>query len=301
MLPLFDMHCDTLSSAFENGYSLFCSPLQASLDKSQGFFPYIQVMAIWTNKNLSDSDGYKRYLHIYEYAKAQGLRFARAKNDVSHSSLILSIEDARIIENDLSRLDSFYSDGVRIITPMWKGVNIIGGAWNTDIGLSRFGNMAISKMLNLGITIDLSHASERAFYEILLLSADIGKIPIASHSNSYFACKHKRNLSRAQALDLIKMKSIIGISLAPEHLSISGKADINDILRHIDYYLSLGAENNLCLGCDFDGIDSLPKEINDIADLEKLYLAIKTRFGKEISDKIFFKNSYSFTIKNILI
>ncbi len=301
MLPLFDMHCDTLSSAFENGYSLFSSPLQASFDKSQGFSPYIQVMAIWTNKNLSNSDGYKRYLHIYEYAKAQGLKLASSKDDLSSSSLILSIEDARIIENDLSRLDDFYSDGVRIITPMWKGVNIIGGAWDTDTGLSLFGKNAISKMLNLGITIDLSHASERAFYEILLLSADMGRIPVASHSNSHFACKHKRNLSRVQARDLIKMKSIIGISLAPEHLSMSKEATINDILRHIDDYLSLGAEDNLCLGCDFDGVDSLPQEINDIADLEKLYFAIEAHFGKEVSDKIFFKNAYSFTIKNILI
>ena len=236
MLPLFDMHCDTLSSSYENGYSLFSSPLQASFDKAKGFSPYIQVMAIWTNDNLNDNEGYKRYLSIYEYAKSQGLSFATTKNNLSNSSRILSIEDARIIEDDLSRIDDFYSDGVRIITPIWKDVNLIGGAWNTDIGLSRLGKKVISKMLDLGITVDLSHSSERSFYEILLLSADTSRIPIASHSNSYSVCKHKRNLSCSQARDLIKMNSIVGISLAPEHLNASAEANISDILKHIEFF-----------------------------------------------------------------
>jgi len=83
-------------------------------------------------------------------------------------------------------------------------------------------------------------------------------------------------------------------------LNNSSNADINDILRHIDYYLSLGAQNSLCLGCDFDGVSSLPREINDISDLDKLYLSIEKRFGKKICDKIFFENAYTFTVKNIL-
>ena len=301
MLPLFDLHCDTLSCAYENDCSLFDSSLQASLCKSKGFSPYVQVMAIWTNDKLNDGEGYNRYLNTYQYAKAQSVSFITAANELTSRSLILSIEDARIIEDNLSRLDTLYSDGVRIITPMWKGENCIGGAWDTDVGLSPFGKSAILKMIELGITIDLSHASGRSFYDILFLCAERQSIPIASHSNSYFCCPHKRNLSKTQARDLIKMGSIIGISLAPEHLNISKIASISDILRHIDYYLSLGAHDSLCLGCDFDGVSSLPDGIDGISDLEKLYFQIEQRFGWEIANKIFFKNAYTFTIKNILV
>ena len=301
MLPLFDLHCDTLSHAYENRYSLFDSPLQASICKSKAFSPYIQIMAIWTNDKLSDGEGYKRYLQMYKYARVQGLSFTTLFGELTNRSSILSIEDARIIENDLSRLESLYSDGVRVITPMWKGENQLGGAWNTDIGLSRFGKIAILKMIELGITVDLSHASGRSFYDILFLCAERGNIPIASHSNSYFCCQHKRNLSNTQARDLIKIGSIIGISLAPEHLSNSKDATKSDILRHIDHYLSLGAHDSLCLGCDFDGVSSLPEGIKNISDLEKLYFDIEKRFSKEITDKIFFKNAYTFTIKNILV
>lgn len=300
MLPLFDLHCDTLSRAYENGYSLFDSPLHACFCKSKGFSPYIQVMAIWTNDKLTDCEGYKRYLKILKFAKSQGLFFTTLASELSHSSLILSIEDARIIEDNLLRLESMYLDGVRIITPMWKGINQIGGAWDTDAGLTDLGKRAISKMVELGITVDLSHASCRSFYDILLICAETGKIPIATHSNSHFACPHKRNLSKSQACDLIKMNSIIGISLAPEHLNTSSNPDMSDILRHIDYYLSLGGENTLCLGCDFDGVSSLPKEIKDISDLNLLYFEVEKRFGKEICDKIFFENAYAFTAKNSL-
>ena len=300
MLPLFDLHCDTLTRAYENKYSLFDSSLQASFCKSKAFLPYIQVMAIWTNNALTDSEGYKRYLSTYKFAKAQGVSFATFASELTNSALILSIEDARIIEDDISRLSSLYSDGVRIITPLWKDISRIGGAWNTNLGLTDFGKKAISKMVELGITVDLSHASCRSFYDILLICVEAGKIPIASHSNSYFACPHRRNLLKSQARDLIGLNSLIGISLAPEHLNASSKADISDILRHIDYYLALGAKNSLCLGCDFDGIRSLPNGIDDISDLENLYFCIEKQFGKEIANKIFFENAYAFTVKNIL-
>ena len=89
------------------------------------------------------------------------------------------------------------------------------------------------------------------------------------------------------------MNGLVGISLASEHLS-SGQATINDILKHIYHYLSLGGENSVCLGCDFDGIKSLPQEISSIYDLNKLFYLIEKSFGIEIALKIFFSNSFKF-------
>lgn len=291
MIPLFDLHCDTLSTAYEKNYSLLASPLHISFDKCTNYSPYTQVMAIWTNDKLSDAKGFERYLNVIQYSKSQGLHFITKGKDLSNFSLFLSIEDLRIIEYDISRIDILYQDGVRVITPVWKGTSAIGGAWDTKLGLSRFGKKAVSYFTSLGIIPDVSHASEHTFYDILEICEANGIVPIATHSNSYSVCHHKRNLNDSQFMELVKLGTVVGISLCPSHLSDFSCASINDIIRHIDAYLSLGGENCIALGCDFDGVDSLPVEINNISNLEKLYFTLINYYGTKIAEKIFRRNS----------
>ena len=73
-----------------------------------------------------------------------------------------------------------------------------------------------------------------------------------------------------------------------------GTADIADILAHIAHYLDIGLENNVCMGCDFDGVSSLPAGITGIRDIEKLGAAVEKEFSSDIADKIFFRNAESF-------
>ncbi|MBO5375033.1 MAG: membrane dipeptidase [Clostridia bacterium] len=299
MISLFDLHCDTLLKAYLGSYSLWSSPLHISLDKAADFSTYNQVMAIWTDDRLNDHDGYLQYLNIVEYAKNQKVLFANNFSNLSNSTFILAIEDARIIEDDLSRVDQFFSDGVRIITPVWKGINSIGGAWDTSVGLTEFGKNAICRMLELGILVDISHASVESAYDIMNICALFGAPPIASHSNCLSVCNHKRNLSSKQFYELASLGGIVGICLCPEHLSSSGYATIDDILNHIDAFLCLGWENKICLGCDFDGVSSLPLKISGISDLKKLYFRIESTYDEKIANKIFFDNAFSF-FKNLV-
>ena len=298
MIPLFDLHCDTLSKAYRLGLSLDSQKLHISTKKSLEFSPYSQVMAIWTDDLLSDSDGFLQYKKIVEFSKKQGIFFSNKNGKaLPDSSVLLSIEDARIIEGDLSRIELFCRDCVRFITPVWKNTNILGGAWNTDSGLSSYGKVAISEMLKSDIIIDVSHSSTQSFFEILELCSKLGKMPIASHSNSFSVCPHKRNLTNEQFSLLVSLDSIVGISLAPEHLSCSPIAYTDDIIRHIDAYLSLGGENNICLGCDFDGIEKMPFGYNGMSGLHILFDALCKRYGKDISVKIFRDNAAQFMYK----
>ncbi|MBR2296153.1 MAG: membrane dipeptidase [Clostridia bacterium] len=290
MLPLFDLHCDTLTASYEGNYSLLSSPLHISLDKCVKFSPYFQIMAIWTNDALSSEAGFKRYKKTLEYAKNQGFEFSTKLKNNKENMFFLAIEDLRIIGNDLSRIDILYQDGVRFITPVWKDISQIGGAWNTKLGISRFGKRALEGAIKMGITIDVSHCSECGFYDILELCYNANAIPVATHSCSYSICAHKRNLTDEQFLNLVRLGSCVGISLAPEHLSSNGIASIDDILRHIDHYLSLGGENNISLGCDFDGVSSLPMEISSIFDLDKLYYRLLKCYDEAITNKIFCHN-----------
>ena len=296
MIPLFDLHCDTLSTAFDGGFSLSSSPLHISFDKCKGFCPYVQVMAIWTSPTLTDSQGFQKYQSIVNYAINQGISFTKSTS-LRDFSLILSIEDLRIIENDLSRLDILYQDGVRFITPVWKDESIIGGAWNTMSGLTDFGKKALKYAISLGIVPDVSHASKKTFDDIIQLCIEAKASPIATHSNSYSVCPHSRNLTDEQFKLLKALGAVVGISLAPEHLSNKSLATAHDILLHIDKYLSLDGEDTVCLGCDFDGISSLPYGISDISSLEKLYTQLCKAYGEKISQKIFFHNAYNYYLK----
>ena len=293
MIPLFDLHCDTLLKVYSNDYSLYTSPLHISFDKCS-FSPYLQIMAIWTDDALSNADGYKQCLNIIEYVKNQGIIFSTTIDSSDYPTLFLSIEDLRIIEADISRIDQLWSLGVRLITPFWRDESVLGGAWNTNFGLSSLGKSALNHMLSLGIIPDISHASRSSTEGIFELCADTNVIPIASHSNSFSVCNHKRNLLDIHFEYLVRIGGVVGISLCPEHLSSDGYASISTILNHIYHYLSLGGEDNICLGCDFDGISSLPLGISNISDLSSLYRSICDEFGEIIAQKIFYNNAYSF-------
>ena len=294
MIPLFDLHCDTLEEMFLGKYSFTSSPLHISLSKCNKYSPYIQIMAIWSDYRLSPKDAYKRYNDTISYAQRQGLSFLKDFKNLSEHSYILSVEGAEIIENDLQRLDRLKNDGVKVITLFWRDMNLLGGAWNTDIALSEFGIEFIKKCFELSIIPDISHASEQASHDIIKLAKSENKTIIASHSNSYSICRHKRNLNDDTFKDIIDLDGLVGISLSSQHLHLNGDAKICDILKHIYHYLSLGGINTICLGCDFDGVAALPDGIRDISDLSKLYRELEINFGSKIADKIFFHNAYNF-------
>lgn len=298
MIPLFDLHCDTLLSLYKEKYTLDSSTLHISNHKTSNFSPYTQVMAIWSDCRLSSEDAYKQYKNVVEYAKELNINFARKFTDMLNGGKILAIEDGRIIENDISRLEEFKNDGVKIITLSWSGENQLCGSWDTKSSLTAFGSEFIKKCFELSIIPDISHASVEATRNAIELARKRNKTIIASHSNSYSVCKHNRNLRDDAFLAICELGGIVGISLAPQHLEINGKATIKSILNHIYHYLSLGGENTVCLGCDFDGVSSLPDGINNISDLTKLYSEIKAEFGTEIADKIFYHNAYNYFKNN---
>jgi membrane dipeptidase len=297
MIPLFDLHCDTLTEMYNNNLSLDSSPLHISIEKAKNFSPYCQIFAIWSDKNFDDDTGFERYNKIIEYSKEKSINFSVKLQKSATRCPFLAVEDARILSNDISRLAKLYADGVRFLTLTWEGKTCIGGSWNTSLPLTDFGKEVVLKSFEMGIIPDISHASYECAKEVVELSEKYGKPIIATHSNSYSVCKHDRNLRDDVFSSFVKNRYIVGISLAPQHLNLSGVADISDILKHIEHYLSLGGENNVCLGCDFDGVATLPKGINDISDLTKLYESMERAFGKTITHKIFYQNAVNYFTK----
>lgn len=297
MIPLFDLHCDTLLEIYEKKENIKENSLHVSLNKVQNFLVYLQIGAIWSDYKLTNDEAYFRCLEVIDYAKSQNINFSTNLDRINKNNFILAIEDARLLNNHIERLDTLFSHGVRVITLNWKNNSCIGGGWNTSSPLTVFGKDVVLRAYELGITVDVSHSSVETFWDVIKICENLGFSPIASHSNAYTICNHKRNLNDNQIKVMCNLKGVIGISLVPEH--IGSNANTDSILKHIEHFLNLGCEYSLCLGCDFDGTGSLPYGFNSIEDLLSLFYIVENKFGNKIAKRIFFENAYRFFKKNL--
>ena len=164
-LSLFDLQCDTAGEMLATGQPLGENSLAVSLSKAAAFRQYVQVMALWANNRLSDADGWQQVRRMALNLKNDpavdgtvGLATVCPER-ADGISLLLGLEDARVLELHPERVDELFEMGVRIFTPLWRGVTCIGGAHDTDEGLSDFGELAVRRALELGMLPDISHAS----------------------------------------------------------------------------------------------------------------------------------------------
>ncbi len=283
------------------GQSLAKNNLTVSLEKANCFSHYTQVMALWTDHILSDEDGWTAFETMLNNLKddpSVACGDARIVTDYQGTSdsptLILAVEDARILAGDLSRVRTLWDAGVRILTPLWKGVTSIGGSHDTDKGLTQFGRAALEHAVDLGMILDISHASVESADEIFEISRRAGRPVIASHSNSYAICPVSRNLSDRQVRQILDCGGVIGLNLYGAFLSTDEGATAHDLLSHIEHFLSLGAANALCLGCDMDGC-TLPPDIPALDALPRLANYMLTHgYSESLVRAIFSENANRF-------
>ena len=293
MLNYTDLHCDTLYELYKKKLTYQNDRLHLRADFENAFAVHTQVFAIWTEHRLTPDDAWNQFLAIRKYMDTAELP------PNLHS--VLAVEGGALLGDDLSRLDQMRALGVRLLTLVWQDTCCMGGAFNTDIGLTEFGKAAVERCFSLGIHPDLSHASDRMFFEVAELSDAANKPLLATHSNSRFVCDHRRNLTDEMFRAVCQSGGVAGISMAAIHLQKQGDATIDDVLRHIEHYCSLGGEDHVCLGCDFDGISSSPAEIHTMYDLPRLADALcRLGYSECQIEKIFYRNADNF-LKRILV
>ncbi len=179
-----------------------------------------------------------------------------------------------------SELEEWWSRGVRIIGPAWKGNRFCGGT--SEPGpLTKEGFALLDGMADLGFALDLSHMDEKA----VLGSLDTypGRI-IASHANAKSLLKgtpSNRHLSDRVIHGIIERGGIIGIVPYNRFLVNGWKpsdgrevVSLSHVAAQIDYICQIaGDARHVGIGSDFDGGFGLQKtsaEIDTIADLAKL-------------------------------
>lgn len=287
-MRLFDLHADTPFRMFAERLDFSSDKLHISSKHFSCFENYTQVFAVFSDNRKSDTEVLSDFFSICKYFRRQ-----LAALDTP-PRYCLSLEDARLLCGREENLYAIKEEGIALMTPLWRGSTHIGGAFDTNEGLTPFGKAVVGRACNLGIIPDISHASPQSADDILAISSKNGLPCVATHSDSYGVTPHPRNIRDTHFRAIVQSGGLIGISLAPQHLSLSGTAQISDILRHIEYGLSLGGEDSLALGCDLDGVSSLPCGIRSLGDIHLIAKELAHHYDSKLADKILYQNAASF-------
>ncbi len=194
-------------------------------------------------------------------------------------------------------------------------------------GLSPFGMEVVAEMNTQGIMIDVSHISDKTFWQVMELS----RVPvIASHSSARnFTPGFQRNMSDEMIVEMGKKGGVIQVNFGSTFLDGSLKpnwdkfdkllsdknlkesdpeakklmmdfeakngslfSDVEKVADHIDLIVKLAGIDHVGLGSDFDGVgDSLPKGLKDVSQYPNLiYVLLKRGYTDEQIEKICYKN-----------
>jgi microsomal dipeptidase-like Zn-dependent dipeptidase len=168
-------------------------------------------------------------------------------------SIMLGIENGYAIGKDLSNIERFRNRGVVYMTLCHNGDNDVCDSAKGNAehdGVSQFGEQVIQEMNRVGMMVDLSHASEKSFYDAI----DISRLPIVcSHSSSRALCDHPRDLTDDQLRRLAQSGGVAQVTFYDGFLKKEGGATIIDAINHLNHMVDVMGVEHIGIGTDFDG------------------------------------------------
>ena len=265
-----DSHCDTPQFFDEDfdigrqGPSKVNLPLMEMGHIDAAFLVAYQAQGERDDQSLQEASdfAFRRFRQIREQVALQEQRVGVATNTddlirlkkEGKKAFFIAVENGYAMGKDLRNLERFKEEGVTYITLCHNGSNDLCDSavgepeWN---GLSPLGKEAVKEMNRLGIMVDVSHASEATFYDVMKESS----VPvIASHSSVRALCDHPRNLTDDQIRAIAAKGGVVQICLYNEFINPEpAKASIDDALEHIRYVADLVGVDYVGIGSDFDG------------------------------------------------
>lgn len=284
--PVVDMHCDSILRHIE-GKEDISIKTKGHLDLPKMIKGGLkaQVFAIFPDPKKIKPGGYEGFIlnavkSIKDFCRKNNSRVALALSPAGlkrivksrRIAIIIGVEGGHSLEANLARLFHFWRAGVRILTITWCNSNELADAsWDRKKphnGISDLGRRAIRIMNRLGMIVDVSHASEQSFYQIVASS----RAPvIASHSGVYALTRHNRNLKLKQLRALKEKGGLMGQVFLPGFLHpIPKRASIEDVVRSIDYVVQRFGPDLVGLGSDFDGFSGRLKGLEDASMLPEI-------------------------------
>lgn len=317
-----DMHCDTISEIYYaqsegRNENLTRNHLHVDVEKMLKGDYLVQNFAMFVNVKKHE-DPYEYCLSLIDLfykeleENADNIALALNYQDIfkNHKggkiSALLTVEEGGVVKGNLLNLRNLYRLGVRMITLTWNYENGIGfpnfkliegqmpdfHTPETTNGLTEFGLEYIREMERLGMIIDVSHMSDKGFWQVL---QNTTKPFVASHSNARAKCNHSRNLTDDMIKQLAERGGVVGVNYCPAFLreEDDGKTEAGTIASVVDNILhifSAGGYECVGLGSDFDGIPT-HKELRDASYLPLLEDALKKAgMRQQEIEAVFYKN-----------
>lgn len=288
-----DTHNDFMYQVYDKGASISSdnSFTHSDIPKFKEGGVDVQVFAVWIpNKQFRNS--YRFTLDQIGRLKQMAgensgsMEIAYSYDDITRIvSLgklcgLIGIEGGTAVGDDESRVKEFYDLGVRYIGLTWNNSNLIASSARDETekgitgGLTEFGRVVIKKMNETGMLIDVSHLGERSFWDVMEISEDP---VIASHSNCYSLNPHYRNLTDEQIKAIAEKGGYIGVNFYDKFLVSKGRADIDDVLNHIDHLKKTGGIDCIGIGSDYDGGITPPFGLENVTMYPEITKALLER------------------------
>lgn len=310
----FDAHCDTAMKTLDEGADFFSpvSPAHVSLPRLEAAGVRIQAFAccvVYPERPEASyaERGEAMVAAVTQMAADSGGQMSVAVTgsalqravDGGPIAAVVGLEGADPLEGKAENLRRFVERGVRQIILAWKDNPFSGTAFGTNAPLSREGERLLGLAEDLGVVVDVSHLSDRAFHDVCARST---RPFVASHSNCRSVCPHPRNLTDSMIRRLADRGGVMGINFAPHFLDadylaawakfrgggqvrtlsekeraeyLARRAELprpshEAIVRQIQHAIRVGGEDAVGVGGDLDGIERLPAGIDTVADYPKL-------------------------------
>src|SRR5207244_5846985 len=132
---------------------------------------------------------------------------------------LMGLEGGYAIDERVENVKRYYDMGVRYMSPAWSVSTSWAGSSGDEVGKTRglndFGRQVVREMNRLGMMVDVSHVSDRTFWDIVNTST---RPVIATHSACRAITKVPRNLTDDMIRALAKTGGVVNVIFYPEHL-----------------------------------------------------------------------------------
>lgn len=215
---------------------------------------------------------------------------------------VVGVEGGYGVRDDLRAARRLFEFGVRCLTLTWMEPTEWADAAGEPPrhgGLTAFGARLVDRLQELGIVVDVSHASDRATDRVLERSE--GPV-LASHSGARAVAEHPRNLPDRLLEKVAAAGGAVGVNFFPGYLDAAygerfepfrrgsgpdvftprgrealevevadlAPVGLDRLMEHLDHVASVAGVDSVGLGSDFDGVPTLPRGMRDVRDLPRL-------------------------------
>ena len=193
-------------------FAAFTSQRERTMENTESAYKMANAMIEATRKACS------KYSDISELATT--VKDASRIESMGKRAIYIGMENGFPLGKNIHRVKEFYDKGVRYITLCHSSNNDICDS-STDRkgpehnGLSSFGKEVVAEMNRIGMLIDVSHISDKSFFDIIELTKSL---IIASHSSVRSIAHHPRNMSDDMIKALAKNGGVVQICLLDEYI-----------------------------------------------------------------------------------